>query len=154
MVGAGFGPILYAEVAHTSGGVAAYLAGYVSKGERQLARVDGRKVRLIGCSAAWLRVWPDRTYRVGQVRRAPDGEAERACTESEHEHREAAEVKAATGSSDGYDAIRRRNVEAWLWPALLDPAMRDTVEQLYGARKEYCRQFRTGAGPVMMWKHC
>ena len=140
VVGAGFGPILHAEVAHTSGGVAAYLAGYVSKGERRLTGAAGRRVRLTGCSRAWPRMRPGRTYRVGQVQRAPDGTPERPCPECEHEHQAAAEVRAATGSNDGYDAIRRRNVESWLRPALLDPSMRDTVQQLYEARKEYYRQ--------------
>ena len=104
-------------------------------------------MRLTGCSGAWPRMRPGRTYRVGQVRRAPEGTPERTCTECEHEHHEAARVRAATGSSEGYDAIRRRNVEVWLRPALLDPSMRDTVEALYAARKEYYRQVRTGAGP-------
>ena len=112
VVGAGFGPIVHAEVAHTSGGVAAYLVGYVSKGERQLAGAAGRKVRLTGCSRAWLRMRPGRTYRVGRVQRAPVDTPERPCPECEHEHRSAAEVRAATGSNEGYDAIRRRNVES------------------------------------------
>lgn len=98
--------------AHTSGGVAAYLAGYVSKGERQLTRTDGRSVRLIGCSRAWPRMRFGRTYRVGKVRRAEADAVEKAYPRCEYEHRETAEVRASTGSSEGYDAIRRRNVEA------------------------------------------
>lgn len=136
-VAAGLRRAMHVEVAHTSGGVAAYLAGYVAKNDRQPRRQDGSRLRPIGCSSDWPTARPGGTYRVGQVRREPDGTEPVPCARCERERAEAALVWAAAGSGEWYDRMRERNVRHWLRPAVDDFGPAGTTERLYEVRKEH-----------------
>lgn len=132
---AGFGPIMSVEVANTPQGVADYLAGYVAKNDRQLQRPDGRRTRLMGYSRNWPATELAPLCRVGQVAPAPEGAAERTCPQCDRELREAAELRGAAGTNEGYRAMRERNIRHWLRVAALDPTRIGTVEALFEALK-------------------
>ena len=147
-VAAGLGPIMSVEVAKDTAGVAAYLAGYVAKNDRQLQRPDGRRLRLVGNSRGWPAARPDSTYRVGQVRPAEPDAQERPCPHCEKERQEAARLQEAAGTNEGYAQVRERNIRHWLRPSMLDAGLAETAEALYRAQKEINRApAGAGGGP-------
>ena len=84
---------------------------------------------------------------MGHVRREPDGAEPVPCAHCERGRAEAALVRAAAGSGEGYDRMRKWNVRHWLWPAVDDSGLAGTAEWLYEARKECCRLRAGTDGP-------
>lgn len=146
-VKAGFGPIMSVEVAKSEAGVAAYLAGYVAKNDRQLQRPDGRKLRLVGFSKNWPHERKQDLYRIGQVWAAPGETEDKPCPDCRLELDDAAAEKARTGSNARYGQVRERNIRHWLRPSMPDPTMRDTVEAMFVAMQEAANRDKPPPAP-------